>query len=125
MKDFFYKKLDAYKTAKEFTIYVYSLLKKFPAFEQYALCDQLRRAAISVPSNIAEGMGRMAIKERIHFIEISYASMIEVLCQLDISQSLGYITNEELGQVEELADHLSRIMSGLRNNLISKLPSQV
>jgi len=122
MKDFFYKKLDAYKVAKEFTIYVYSLLKKYPSFEQYAICDQLRRAAVSVPSNIAEGMGRMAVKERIHFLEISYASMVEVLCQLDISHSIGYITVEELSQAEEIADHLSRIMSGLRKNLSDKLP---
>ena len=122
MKDFFYKKLDAYKVAKEFTIYVYSLLKKYPSFEQYAICDQLRRAAVSVPSNIAEGMGRMAVKERIHFLEISYASMIEVLCQLDISQSIGYISVEELIQAEDIADHLSRIMSGLRKNLSDKIP---
>ena len=124
MKDFFYKKLDAYKVAKEFTIYVYSLVKNYPPHEQYALCDQLRRAVVSVPSNIAEGMGRMAVKERIHFLEISYASMMEVLCQLDISQSIGYISDEELGKAEEIADRLSRILSGLRNNLVTKVPPQ-
>lgn len=124
MKDFFYKKLDAYKIAKEYTIYVYSLLMKYPPYEQYALCDQLCRAVISVPSNIAEGMGRMAIKERIHFLEISYASLTETLCQLDISQSLGYITEEDLSKVEDIADHLSRVMSGLRRSLIDKLPPQ-
>ena len=124
MNDFFYKNLDAYKVAKEFAIYVYSLLKKYPNYEQYAICDQLRRAVVSVPSNIAEGMGRMAIKERIHFLEISYASMMEVLCQLDISQSLGYISEEELNHAEETADHLSRIMSGLRKNLSEKLERQ-
>ena len=121
MNDFFYKKLDAYKIAKEFTIYVYSLVKKFPSFEQYALCDQLRRAAVSVPSNIAEGTGRMAIKERVHFLEISYASMTEVLCQLDISESLGYITPEELKTVEEISDRLARVMSGLRKSLSNKI----
>ncbi|MBQ8656406.1 MAG: four helix bundle protein [Prevotella sp.] len=121
MSDFFYKNLDAYKVAKELTIYVYSLLKKYPSYEQYALCDQLRRATVSIPSNIAEGMGRMAIKERIHFLEISYASMMEVLCQLDISQSLGYISEEELSKAEKTADHLSRIMSGLRKNLFEKM----
>ena len=124
MKDFFYKKLDAYIIAKEFTIYVYSLQRIFPPFEQYAICDQIRRAAVSVPSNIAEGMGRMAIKERLHFLEISYASMIEVLCQLDIAQSLGYISMEELEKAEDIADHLSRIMSGLRKNLSSRIPQQ-
>lgn len=124
MNDFFYKKLDAYQVAKDFTIYVYSLLKKYPSYEQYAICDQLRRSAVSVPSNIAEGMGRMAVKERIHFLEISYASLMEVLCQLDISQSLNYITEEELSNAEETADRLSRIMSGLRNSLTTKLPPQ-
>ena len=62
MNDFFYKKVDAYHIAKEYVIFVYSLLKKFPQYENYALCDQVRRAAISIPSNIAEGLGRMAIK---------------------------------------------------------------
>ena len=124
MKDFFYKNLDAYKVAKELTIYIYSLLKGFPAYEQYALCDQIRRAAVSVPSNIAEGMGRMAIKERLHFIDISNGSLYEVLCQLDVSQALGYITKEELSKVEEIATHLSRVMSGLRKYLSDKDSSQ-
>ena len=122
--DFFYKKLDAYNKAKEFTLMVYSLLKKFPSYEQYALCDQLRRSAVSVPSNIAEGMGRMAIKERIHFLEISYASMIEVLCQMDISHSLGYISEEELDNIEDLGYAVGRLMSGLRKSLMDKIPPQ-
>ena len=121
MSDFFYKKLDAYKIAKEFTIYVYSLLRNYPSYEQYAMCDQLRRAAVSVPSNIAEGMGRMAIKERIHFLEISYASLTEVLCQLDISESLGYITPDEQRKAEEISDRLARVLSGLRKSLNDKI----
>lgn len=124
MNDFFYKNLDAYKAAKEFTLYVYSLIKKFPAYEQFALCDQLRRAAVSIPSNLAEGMGRMAIKERLHFIDITNGSLIEVLCQLDISQSLGYISNEDLEQAEAKASHYSRVASGLRKYLTEKLPPQ-
>jgi four helix bundle protein len=121
MNDFFYKKLEAYKLAKEFTIYVYSLLKKFPSYEQYAMCDQLRRASVSIPSNIAEGMGRMAIKERIHFLEISYASIMEVICQLDISQSLGYINEVELKDAETKAETLTKVMSGLRKTLSEKM----
>ena len=119
--DFFYKKVEAYNKAKQYTIYVYSLVRKFPTFEQHALCDQLRRAAVSVPSNIAEGMGRMAIKERLHFLEISYASITEVLCQLDISQSLGYISEENLSQAEEIAERLTRVMSGLRKSLLERI----
>ena len=121
MSDFFYKKLEAYKQAKEFTIFVYSLLKKFPAYEQYAICNQLRRAAVSIPSNIAEGMGRMSVKERIHFLEISYASMMEVTCQLDISYSLGYISETELMNAGSLAATLTKVMSGLRKSLENKI----
>jgi len=120
MNDFFYKKLEAYKIAKEFTIYVYSLLKEYPIYEQYAICDQLRRAVVSVPSNIAEGMGRMSIKERLHFLEISYASIMEVLCQLDISLSLGYINEAQLEKAESLATTLTKVMSGLRKSLENK-----
>ena len=109
MNDFFYKNLDAYKVAKEFTTYIYSLLKNYPAYEQYAICDQLRRAAVSVPSNIAEGMGRMAIKERLHFLDISNGS-----------QTLGYISEEEIKKAEDIATHLSKVMSGLRKYLSEK-----
>ena len=121
MNDFFYKKLEAYKLAKEFAIYVYSLLKSFPAYEQYAICDQLRRAVVSVPSNIAEGMGRMSVKERLHFLEISYASIMEVMCQLDISASLGYINEAQLTEAESLVTTLTKVMSGLRKSLENKI----
>ena len=123
MSDFFYKKLDAYKISKEFTLFVYSLIRNFPSFEQYALCDQLRRAAVSVPSNIAEGLGRVSIKERIHFLEIAYGSLSEVSCQLDISESLGYISASELQEVEVKTERLSKVMSGLKNYLTTKINS--
>ena len=118
--DFFYKKVEAYRKGKELTKQVYSLLQKFPSYETYALSDQLRRAAISIPSNIAEGMGRMSIKERIHFIEIAYGSLTEVTCQMDIAESLGYITSEDLKDIEEKSIEVGRIMSGLRKSLIEK-----
>ena len=120
MNNFFYKKLDAYQIAKELTLYVYSLLKKYPPQEEYGICNQLRRASVSIPSNIAEGMGRMAIKEKIHFLEIAYGSLMETMCQLDISQSLGYISEEELRTAEEISTRLSKVMSGLRNALNEK-----
>ena len=121
MNDFFYKKVDAYHLAKEFVIYIYSLLGKFPQYEQFSLCNQMRRAVISIPSNIAEGLGRTSVRERIHFIEIAYGSLTEISCQLDISQELGYITQDELAQAEDLAQRLSRVMSGLKNHFSNKL----
>ena len=123
MNDFFHKKVDAYHIAKEYVIYVYSLLKNYPQFENRALCDQIRRAAISIPSNIAEGLGRMAVKERIHFLEIAFGSLAEVFCQLDISESLGYISASELQEAETKAEHLSKVMSGLKNYLTSIINS--
>jgi len=118
--DFFYKKVEAYKKAKSFVVYVYSLVNHFPSFEQYAMTDQIRRAVVSVPSNIAEGMGRMSVKERIHFLEIAYGSLTEVTCQLDIAQSLGYITDTELNTVEDMSIEVGRLLSGLRKSLIEK-----
>ena len=69
---FQFEKLNAWQEARKLVVDVYRLLEKFPKTENYALCDQLRRAAISVPSNIAEGTGRMAIKEQTHFLEIAF-----------------------------------------------------
>ena len=121
MNDFFYKKVDAYHLAKAYVIYIYGLLRKYPSYEQYALCDQMRRAAISIPSNIAEGLGRMAVKERIHFLEIAFGSLAEVSCQLDISESLGYISAAELREAENKASQLAKVMSGLKNYLTTKI----
>ena len=125
MNDFFYKKVDAYHIAKEYVIFVYSLLRKFTQYETYALCDQIRRAAVSIPSNIAEGLGRVSVKERIHFMEIAFGSLAEVSCQLDISESLGYISAEELQEAENRAERLSKVMSGLKNYLATKIISNM
>ena len=81
---FQFEKLRAWQEARKLVKSVYKLLDKFPKHEQYALCDQLRRAVISVPSNLAEGNSRVAIKEQIHFFEIAFGSLMEVYCQLQI-----------------------------------------
>ena len=100
---------------------VYQLLKRFPNEERYALCDQLRRAAISVPSNIAEGNGRIAIKEQIHFLEIAYSSVMEIYCQLQIAVDLGYISEEDFNQIKPLIYNTSKLISGLRSSKTTSL----
>lgn len=112
-----YRKLVAYNRATDFVVYVYALIKNFPREEQYALCDQLRRAVVSIPSNIAEGMGRASNKEKAHFIEIAYASLMEVECQLDIAQKLDYINEGELMEIDEKSAELERLLSGLRSTM--------
>ena len=103
MNYFYFKKLDVYNYSKELVKYIYLLLKKFPKEEEYALCNQLRRAVISVPSNIAEGFGRASSKEKIHFIDIAYGSLMEVECQIEISAELGYVSYEEKHAVSKQA----------------------
>lgn len=89
-----YKKLDVYVKARQLVVSIYALLKHYPIDERFALIDQMRRAVISVPSNIAEGLSRTAIKEQARFLDIAYGSLMEVDCRLDISLDLGYISTE-------------------------------
>ena len=112
-----YRKLIVYTKATDFVVHVYELIKKFPKEEQYALCDQLRRAVVSVPSNIAEGMGRVSSKEKAHFVEIAFGSLMEVESQLDVAQKLGYITNEDIAKTDEMSIELERLLSGLRTSV--------
>lgn len=102
---------------------VYILMNKFPKCETYALNDQLRRAVISVPSNIAEGSGRVSIKEKIHFIEIAYGSLTETLCQLDIARDLDYINDKEFECEKERINVIGKQLSGLRTSLQKQLES--
>lgn len=108
-----FRKLNVYIRAKELVRQVYELLKKFPREEQYALCDQLRRAVISIPSNIAEGSGRQSQKDQAHFYTIAYGSLMEVLSQLDVACDLGYISQEEFDKLEILIDEEAKMLCGL------------
>lgn len=74
---------------------IYRLMNKYPEQERYCLCAQMRRSAVSVTSNIAEGTSRSSMKDKIHFIEIAYGSLMELLSQLQVSFDLGYITEAE------------------------------
>ena len=115
MKKNSFRDLEAYKAGKVLVKEVYALVNKFPKEEQYAMCDQLRRAAISITSNIAEGSGRGSYKEKVHFIEISYGSLMEVLSQMDIACELGYISSQEFDCVENLIENEARLLSGLKS----------
>lgn len=121
MGDFLYRKLLVYQQALLQVKEIYTLTKNFPANEQYGLSDQIRRAVISIPSNIAEGMGRSSIKERIHFLEIANGSLTETMCQLEIAQLLEYISNEELTSNEKRLTEISRLLSGLKKSLEDKM----
>lgn len=121
MKRNTFRDLEAYKAGKEVILIVYQLMRKFPNEERYAMCDQLRRASVSITSNIAEGSGRISIKEKIHFIEFSYGSLMEVISQIDIACDLNYITKEEFDEFELKANSCANLISGLRRFLEKSL----
>jgi four helix bundle protein len=114
MEVFGYRKLIAYQKAKEVVKHTYKLLKKFPAEERYAMSDQLRRASVSITSNIAEGINRYSVKDKSHFIEMSYGSLMEVSSQFEIAEELGYITAEERLSMDQLIEEVARLLSGLQ-----------
>jgi four helix bundle protein len=114
MEVFGYRKLIAYLKAKEVVKRTYKLLKKFPAEERYAMCDQLRRASVSITSNIAEGVNRYSVKDKSHFIEMSYGSLMEVSSQFEIAEDLGYISTEDRLSMDQLIEEVARLLSGLQ-----------
>ncbi len=111
-----HKKLDVWKLSLELTTKIYELTKLFPASEMYGLTSQLRRAAVSITSNIAEGAARSSKKERNRFYEMSRSSLVEVDTQLLIALKLNYVSEEDIHRLDELVNHLFAKLS----NLISK-----
>ena len=116
MEVFGYRKLIAYQKAKEVVKRTYKLLKKFPDEERFAMCDQLRRASVSVTSNIAEGVNRFSLKDKARFIEIAYGSLMEVSSQFEIAEELGYITTSDRQNMDQLIEEDARLLSGLLNS---------
>ena len=116
MEIFGYRKLIAYQKAKDVVKKTYKLIKKFPVEERYAMCDQLRRASLSITSNIAEGVNRFSVKDKSHFIEMAYGSLMEVSSQFEIAEELEYITAEERMSMDELIEEDARLLSGLMNS---------
>lgn len=118
---FSFRRLQVYNDARVLVKDVYVMMQSFPKEEKYSLCDQLRRSSVSVPANIAEGMGRRSKKEQIHFLEIAFGSLMETFCHIEISKDLGYITEEQLKekekQIEIISKKLSRLVSTIEESV--------
>ena len=112
-----FENMKTWQEARKLVVDVYHLLDGFPKFENYALCDQIRRAVVSVPSNLAEGSGRVSTKEQLHFYEIAYGSLMEVYNQLIIAADLKYIDESNLKELQPQIDTVARMMNGLRSSL--------
>jgi len=100
---------------------VYRLTQSFPKQEMYGLSSQMQRAAVSIPSNIAEGHGRDSTKEFLHFLSVALGSLFELETQLTLAGRLGYLDKGELENVLSRMDEISRMMRGLQKSLSSKL----
>jgi four helix bundle protein len=108
-----YHDLKVWQDAMELTLKIYRMTRKFPAEEIYGLSAQLRRSAISVASNIAEGKGRSSDRELLQFLSRARGSLYEVQTQLQIAKSLGYLTETDHQGLAQQADVVGRMLNGM------------
>lgn len=112
-----YKRLIVWQNSMELAKQVYNMINLLPKEETYALSDQIRRAVVSVPSNIAEGFGRISYKEIKHFLSIARGSLFELETQLLLCIDFNFISKETVRNTFELIDSISRMLFKLINRL--------
>lgn len=108
-------RLDVYKASQQLALECYKLTRQFPNDEKFAMVQQLRRAALSVHLNLAEGCSRKSEKERVRYYEISRGSVIEIDACLDLVVELKYATLEDLKSLGKTIIHMFKLLSGMIN----------
>lgn len=116
MKIYSFEKLECWQHARQLAVWVYTITKNFPSDEKFGMVSQMRRAAISVASNIAEGTSRKTSKDQFHFSTISYSSTIELLNDLIIANDLTYLTSELYDTGREKIERQTLLIAGLRKS---------
>lgn len=112
-----HKKLDAWKLSMDLVLDVYQVIEKFPRQEKYGLVDQIRRAVISIPSNIAEGAARQTKKEFSNYLHIAQGSLSELDTQVELAARLGYIDNRDQKRLDEKMQRIDKLITGLIRHL--------
>lgn len=112
-----HKKLEVWKKSMEMVLEVYQITKGFPGEEKYGLISQIRRAAVSVPSNIAEGAARNTKREFINYLHTAQGSLSELDTQLELSLGVGYMTSESLKPIQDLIQSIDKMLTGLIKSL--------
>ena len=115
---FGFERLEVWQRAIEFADVVYSVTRGFPADERFGLTNQMRRAAVSISSNIAEGSARISRKDFARFIEIATGSLYEVISQSYVGKNQGFLSPEDFQVLYHAADEQSRMLSGFRRSLL-------
>ena len=121
---FNFQKLDVWRKAIDFADLIYNKNRAFPPDERFGLTNQLRRAAVSISSNIAEGSSRSSKSDFARFVEIATGSVFEVVSQAFIAQRQSFLSKDQFREIYIDAEELSRMLSGLRKSLLSTLNSQ-
>jgi four helix bundle protein len=117
MLDLSHKKLDIWNYSLDLVSKIYSLTSKFPKEELFGLTSQLRRASVSVSSNVAEGLSRTSKLEKIRFLEISRSSLVEIDTQLEITLKLKLSNKNELIEIEKLLNSLFAMITSLKKKI--------
>ncbi|WP_231602962.1 four helix bundle protein [Neorhodopirellula pilleata] len=114
---FGFEKLDVWSKSMDLADVVYRLTKDFPDYERFGLANQMRRAAVSVSSNIAEGSSRESKKDFARFIQLAFGSLMEIVSQLHIAQRQGFIPKDEANKLYAQSKEISKMLSGLKRSL--------
>jgi len=119
MKQYSFEKLEVWQNSKELTISIYKLTDTFPSDEKFGLVSQLRRASVSIATNLAEGSGRTNKNDKAHFTQIAYGSLMEVLNLLLISEELKFIAEHDLIEFRKNIEVISKQLSNLRRSQLN------
>ncbi len=113
MKQFSFEKLNVWQKSRALSVMIYGVTKKYPPDEKFGLTSQMRRSAISIASNIAEGTGRHSPKDKARFTEIAYGSTLELLNQTILSNDLEYLNNTDLEIIRKQLSEITAMLDGL------------
>jgi four helix bundle protein len=118
MKSSDVRDLKVWQKAMDLTVEIYSLVKLLPREEAYGLSDQMRRSAVSIPSNIAEGQGRDTMKEFVRFLSIARGSLRELSTQLEICERVNYLDVSQVSSAQKQIEEIDKMLNALSNSLI-------
>jgi four helix bundle protein len=117
-----FEKLEVWKLSKALCVEIYAATRNFPTDEKFGLTSQMRRAVISISSNIAEGSSRITIKEQSYFYSVAFSSAIELLNQFMIAKDLVFVSEEQLTGLRHKIEQITKMLSSLRNKVINLKP---
>jgi hypothetical protein len=116
-----FEKLEVWNDARNLVKMIYLHTDNFPEKERFGLSSQMQRAAVSIVSNITEGVSRSSVKEKIRFVELAYGSLMELYCQLYVSVDLDYLTPDTFTLIKAEIDKIANKANALKRNFIKQL----